>query len=96
MFSKQARDRRRMAALTDSIAAARQRLAVLEEQVQFLRGVEADAATDAAVRGGEAAGEHRVAQRDLARAIRERDEVAASLQRDREAQDQLLESWGGA
>jgi hypothetical protein len=95
VFSKQARIRRRMTALTTVIAEERQRLVVLDEQIGFLQGVAADAEVDAAVRGPESQAEHRAAGRDLARALRERDEVAASLARHRAEQDALLEAWSG-
>jgi uncharacterized protein (DUF342 family) len=88
---KAARTRKRLTSLSEKIQADRQRLAVAEEQVQFLSEVEADARTDAVVASDlNRVREHTVAQRDLERAVRDRDEIRAGLEARRAEQDRLL------
>lgn len=98
--SRQARTRRRLSALSARIEQDRQRLGVIQEQVRFLTQVEADARTDAVVAEDLGmAREHTAAERDLQRAVRDRDEVQAALAARRAEQDRLLEELldpGGA
>lgn len=97
MFAgRQARTTRRLAALGAQIEADRRRLVVVDEQVRFLTQVEADARTDAVVAEDLGmAREHTAAERDLRRAVRDRDEVAGALARKRAEQDRLLEQLLG-
>ncbi|CAN5238907.1 hypothetical protein BH23ACT9_BH23ACT9_12130 [soil metagenome] len=89
---KQARARRRLAALGPAIEKDRKRLAVAEEQVLFLTQVESDARTDAVVAEDLGmAREHTASQRDLQRAVRDRDEIREALAARRAQQDRLLE-----
>lgn len=84
--------RRRLAALRDDAERLRQRLAVLDEQLAYQRGVADEAAARAV--GSEAplaAREQRAADEDVRRTRRERQEVAERLQNVTAEQDELLE-----
>ncbi|MGI9016039.1 MAG: hypothetical protein ACR2HR_02860 [Euzebya sp.] len=87
------RARRRLSALSPQIAELRQRLLVLDEQITFLSQVAADAQTDAVVtENPSVTREHQGALRDVARARRERDEVAKAVADHLAEQDRLLDS----
>lgn len=90
-FKSTDRTHRRLTSLSTQIAELRSRLAVVSEQVDFLVQVEADAKAQAVVGDAAARREHRAAERDLAQARRERQEVASQLTRRRAEQDRLLE-----
>lgn len=86
------RARKRITAISSEIALLRSRMAILQEQIDFLVHVESDAKVQAVVSDNAAqAREHRAAKDDLQRARRERDEVHADLSRRRAEQDQLLD-----
>jgi predicted nucleic acid-binding Zn-ribbon protein len=92
--NRRARAERQLSALAAEIGDLRRQLAVLEEQVGFLEQVRDNAEVDAIVGGDPvSAREHRSAASDLARARRERDEVADRIRDRQAAQDRLLDEF---
>jgi hypothetical protein len=92
-FGRRARAERRLRRIAVEVGELRRQVGVLEEQVGFLAGVEADAGVEAVVGGDPVtAREHRAATSDAARARRELADVRAALERLLAEQDRLLEA----